>query len=158
MLSASLVTGRRGGWARAGAALALVLALDQASKQLAVTAIERGQSSDVFFGLELTNTRNTGVAFGFLQGRGVIVATLIAVALLALLIYFALHAARPLLWLPVGMLLGGAIGNLVDRVREGAVVDFIDPSFWPAFNLADASIVLGVLILLYSMERPADAA
>ena len=158
MLSASLVTGRRGGWARAGAALALVLALDQASKQLAVTAIERGQSSDVFFGLELTNTRNTGVAFGFLQGRGVIVATLIAVALLALLIYFALHAARPLLWLPVGMLLGGAIGNLVDRVREGAVIDFIDPTFWPAFNLADASIVLGVLILLYSMERPADAA
>jgi signal peptidase II len=152
------VTGRRGGWARAGAALALVLALDQASKQLAVTAIERGQSSDVFFGLELTNTRNTGVAFGFLQGRGVIVATLIAVALLALLIYFALHAARPLLWLPVGMLLGGAIGNLVDRVREGAVIDFIDPTFWPAFNLADASIVLGVLILLYSMERPADAA
>lgn len=158
MLSASLVTGRRGGWARAGAALALVLALDQASKQLAVTAIERGQSSDVFFGLELTNTRNTGVAFGFLQGRGVIVATLIAVALLLLLIYFALHAARPLLWLPVGMLLGGAIGNLVDRVREGAVIDFIDPTFWPAFNLADASIVLGVLILLYSMERPADAA
>lgn len=158
MLSASLVTGRRGGWARAGAALALVLALDQASKQLAVTAIERGRSSDVFFGLELTNTRNTGVAFGFLQGRGVIVATLIAVALLALLIYFALHAARPLLWLPVGMLLGGAIGNLVDRVREGAVIDFIDPTFWPAFNLADASIVLGVLILLYSMERPADAA
>jgi len=158
VLSASLVTGRRGGWARAGAALALVLALDQASKQLAVTAIERGQSSDVFFGLELTNTRNTGVAFGFLQGRGVIVATLIAVALLALLIYFALHAARPLLWLPVGMLLGGAIGNLVDRVREGAVIDFIDPTFWPAFNLADASIVLGVLILLYSMERPADAA
>jgi signal peptidase II len=156
VLSAPLVTGRRGGWARAGAALALVLVIDQASKQLAVTAIERGQSNDVFFGLELTNTRNTGVAFGFLQGRGIIVGTLIAFALVLLLVYFALNAARPLLWLPVGMLLGGAIGNLVDRVREGAVIDFIDPVWWPAFNLADASIVLGVLILLYAMERPAD--
>lgn len=151
------LTGRRGGWARAGATLALVLALDQASKQLAVAAIERGQSNDVFFGLELTNTRNTGVAFGFLQGRGIIVGALIAVALVLLLVYFALHASRPLLWLPVGMLLGGAIGNLVDRVREGAVIDFIDPAWWPAFNLADASIVLGVLVLLYSMEQPTEA-
>ena len=66
--------------------------------------------------------------------------------------YFAFNAARPMLWLPVGMLLGGAVGNLVDRAREGAVIDFIDPSFWPAFNLADASIVIGVLALLYVVE------
>lgn len=150
------MTARRGGWARASATLAVVLALDQATKQLAVAAIERGRSNDVFFGLELTNTRNTGVAFGFLQGHALIVGLLIAVALALLLGYFALNAARPLLWLPVGMLLGGAIGNLADRVREGAVIDFIDPAWWPAFNLADASIVLGVLVLLYAMDRPAD--
>lgn len=150
------MTARRGGWARASATLAVVLALDQATKQLAVAAIERGRSNDVFVGLELTNTRNTGVAFGFLQDRALIVGLLIAVALALLLGYFALNAARPLLWLPVGMLLGGAIGNLADRVREGAVIDFIDPAWWPAFNLADASIVLGVLVLLYAMDRPAD--
>ncbi len=59
----------------------------------------------------------------------------------------------PWLWLPTGMLLGGALGNLADRARDGAVIDFIDPSFWPAFNLADASIVVGVLGLLYVAER-----
>jgi signal peptidase II len=68
--------------------------------------------------------------------------------------YFALNMSTPGLWLPTGLLVGGAIGNLVDRVREGAVVDFIDPVAWPAFNLADASIVIGVLALLYVVERP----
>ena len=61
----------------------------------------------------------------------------------------------PLLWLPVGMLVGGAAGNLVDRAREGAVVDFIDPVGWPAFNVADSCIVVGVLVLLYVVERGA---
>ena len=58
----------------------------------------------------------------------------------------------PLLWLPVGLILGGALGNLADRAREGAVIDFIDPIAWPAFNLADAAIVVGVLGLLYVVE------
>ena len=58
----------------------------------------------------------------------------------------------PLLWLPVGLILGGALGNLADRAREGAVIDFIDPIAWPAFNLADAAIVIGVLGLLYVAE------
>jgi signal peptidase II len=56
------------------------------------------------------------------------------------------------LWLPVGMLLGGALGNLLDRARDGAVTDFIDPVWWPAFNVADACIVLGVLGLLWVIE------
>ena len=71
-----------------------------------------------------------------------------------LVTYFTVHARRAWLWLPVGMLLGGAIGNLIDRIREGAVIDFIDPILWPAFNLADSSIVVGVLTLLYILERP----
>ena len=58
----------------------------------------------------------------------------------------------PWLWLPVGMLLGGALGNLADRAREGAVIDFIDPVAWPAFNLADSSIVVGVFALLLVVE------
>lgn len=140
------------GWARAGAAVAIVVAVDQATKQIVTHSLERGESVDVFFGLELTNTRNTGVAFGALQGSGAIVAALIALVLVVLLAYFARNAGRPWLWLPVGMLLGGAIGNLIDRAREGAVIDFIDPVAWPAFNVADSCIVLGVAVLLYVLE------
>ena len=62
----------------------------------------------------------------------------------------------PLLWLPVGLLLGGALGNLADRAREGAVIDFIDPVAWPAFNVADACIVVGVLVLLWVVEGGRD--
>lgn len=147
---------RAGGWARALVTLLVVLALDQVTKLAADSSLDRGESVNVFFGLNITNTRNRGVAFGALEGKGSIVAALIAVALLALIVWFALNAARAWLWLPVGMLLGGALGNLVDRAREGAVIDFIDPAFWPAFNLADSSIVLGVLALLYVMEGPAQ--
>ena len=135
------------------AAVALVIALDQGSKQLVVSALRRGESVDVVPGLELTNTRNTGVAFGALEGSGTIVALLIAVALAVLVGYFAMNAGRPWLWLPAGMVLGGALGNLVDRVREGAVVDFVDPVAWPAFNVADSAIVIGVFGLLYVVER-----
>jgi signal peptidase II len=117
-----------------------------------IASIGRGEHVNVFFGLDLTNTRNKGVAFGALEGGGVGVALLIALSLALLLGYFALHATMPGLWLPVGMLVGGALGNLADRAREGAVIDFIDPIAWPAFNLADASIVIGVLALLYVVE------
>ena len=101
---------------------------------------------NVFFGLDLTNTRNTGVAFGALGGAGLIVAILIGLVARApdRLLRGATATCR-WLWLPVGLLLGGALGNLVDRAREGAVIDFIDPVAWPAFNVADACIVVGVL-------------
>ncbi|MEJ7817344.1 MAG: signal peptidase II [Thermoleophilaceae bacterium] len=146
---------RSGGWARAVATVLVVVALDQATKLAVDSSFARGESVNVFFGLDITNTRNRGVAFGALEGRGEIVAALIAVALALLVAWFAVNASRAWLWLPVGMLLGGALGNLVDRAREGAVIDFIDPAFWPAFNLADSSIVIGVLALLYVMEGPA---
>lgn len=146
---------RSGGWARAVATVLVVVALDQATKLAVDSSFARGESVNVFFGLDITNTRNRGVAFGALEGRGEIVAALIAVALALLVAWFAVNASRAWLWLPVGMLLGGALGNLIDRAREGAVIDFIDPAFWPAFNLADSSIVIGVLALLYVMEGPA---
>jgi signal peptidase II len=142
------------GVARAVATAGIVVALDQATKQLAVESLRRGESVNVFLGLDITNTRNTGVAFGVLRGGGLLVGLLIGLSLSILVAYFVLHADRPLLWLPVGMLLGGALGNLADRAREGAVIDFIDPVLWPAFNLADASIVLGVLVLLWVLEGP----
>lgn len=146
------------GPAPALATAALVVVADQATKQAAATNIERGDQVSLFPGLDLTNTRNTGVAFGALEGGGTIVAILIGVSLALLLGYFALHRGLPWLWLPVGLLLGGALGNLADRARAGAVIDFIDPVAWPAFNVADSCIVIGVFGLLYVVEgRPRRA-
>jgi signal peptidase II len=150
------VSSRAAGWARALAAAGVVVALDQLTKWIAVSSIERGRGIDVLFGFELTNTRNRGIAFGALEGSETLVGILIGIAIAAVLVFFALRAARPWLWLPVGMLLGGAAGNLIDRAREGAVIDFLDPPAWPAFNLADSSIVLGVLALLYVLEGPRE--
>jgi signal peptidase II len=143
---------RTSGPAAALATAGLVVAVDQATKQLVVTRIERGEDVEVFPGLDLTNARNTGVAFGVFEGGGIVVAILIGLALALLLGYFALHREQPWLWLPVGLLLGGALGNLADRARDGAVIDFIDPVAWPAFNVADSCIVIGVLALLYIVE------
>jgi signal peptidase II len=142
----------RAGPAGAAAAAGVVVALDQATKQLAVSNIDRGDHVSVFPGLDLTNARNTGVAFGAFEGGGLVVAILIGLSLALLVGYFAVHRDMPWLWLPVGMLLGGALGNLADRARLGAVIDFIDPVAWPAFNVADACIVIGVVALLYVVE------
>jgi signal peptidase II len=144
---------RVSGPAAAAATAGLVVALDQATKQLAATRIAPNEQVAVIPGLDLTNTRNTGVAFGALEGGGVVVAILIAISLTLLLAYFVANRDRAWLWLPVGMLLGGALGNLADRAREGAVIDFIDPVAWPAFNVADSCIVVGVLVLLWVVER-----
>lgn len=137
--------------------LTAVLAADQAVKALVVASLERGEQRELVAGIKLVNTRNTGVAFGQLQDGGALVAVVIAIAIAALLAYFARHAGEPLMWLPTGMLLGGALGNVADRIREGAVVDFLKLPYWPAFNVADASITIGVVILLVVMERGARA-
>jgi signal peptidase II len=140
------------GPAAALATAGLVVALDQGTKQLVDTHILPGDQVSVVPGLHLTNTRNTGVAFGALEGGGLVVAILIGISLALLIAYFTANRTKPWLWLPVGLLLGGALGNLADRAREGAVIDFIDPVAWPAFNVADASIVLGVVALLWVVE------
>jgi signal peptidase II len=145
----------RAGPAAALATAGLVIALDQATKRLVDSGIDRGDSVNVLFGLDLTNTRNTGVAFGALEGAGLIVAILIGLSLALLIGYFVANRDMPWLWLPVGLLLGGAVGNLIDRAVEGAVIDWIDPVAWPAFNVADACIVVGVASLLWVVEgRP----
>jgi len=94
------------------------------------------------------------VAFGFLPGSHAGVTILIGAALLVLLIYFARHLDLPLIWLPTGMLIGGAFGNVIDRLRAGSVTDFIKlPLGWPPFNIADASITLGILALVIVVDR-----
>jgi signal peptidase II len=141
-------------WRFAGATAGLVVAADQALKQIVVESIARGEERDVFFGIDLTYVRNEGVAFGALGEGGALVVVLTAAALALLTLYFAFNARRPWLWLPAGAVAGGALGNLADRAREGAVIDYVDPVLWPAFNLADAAIVIGILGLLYVIEGP----
>jgi signal peptidase II len=135
-----------------------VVAIDQLAKRAVRHGIVPGEEHRVLPGVELVDTRNHGVAFGFLPGDHLVVTIVIGLALLALLAYFARHSARPLIWLPTGMLIGGALGNIVDRLREGSLTDFVKlPLGWPPFNLADASITLGVLILVLVIERPRGA-
>jgi signal peptidase II len=143
-----------GAWLRAALVLLAVVAVDQASKALVRGSIARGDRDSVFFGVELVNVRNRGVAFGLFPGGGALVLVLTGAALCLLVAYFATHAGRPLLWLPTGLLLGGAAGNLVDRLRGDAVTDFIDLPLWPPFNVADMAITFGVLTLLYVLEGP----
>jgi signal peptidase II len=140
------------------AALALaVLGADQGAKALARGAVARGDSDPIFPGLELVNTRNTGVAFGLLDGGGALIALVAVVALAALVAFFYFNRGKRLVWLPTGLLVGGAAGNLVDRAGGEGVTDFLKIPLWPAFNLADVAITAGVLSLLYVLERPRDA-
>ena len=139
-------------WGRAGLVMAAVLIVDQVTKRLVQSNIAEGDRKNVFFGIDLVHVRNHGVAFGAFAGGGAIVAIVIGVALIALVTWFTRHMDTPLAWLPTGLLLGGAVGNIFDRIRDGAVTDFIKFPWWPAFNVADIAITFGVLSLLYVLE------
>ena len=146
----------RGAWARTLVVVGLVVALDQVAKKLARDGIRPGEEDPILPGLKLVNVRNDGVAFGIDAGGKTLVIAIIALALLALVLYFARHTARPLIWLPTGLLIGGAIGNIGDRIRDGAVTDFLKLPAWPAFNLADVAITVGVITLIFVLERRDD--
>ncbi len=139
---------------RAAVVAVATVAADQAVKALVRSTIERGDAVDFVLGIQIVNVRNRGIAFGMFSGGGVLLVLFALAALAALLVFFARHRDRPLVWLPTGLLIGGATGNLIDRAREGAVTDFIDLPAWPAFNVADMAITFGVLTLLYVLEGP----
>jgi signal peptidase II len=142
----------------AGAAL-IVLGLDQVTKELIRTFMDRGDTWPDDWPVRLHHVTNTGAAFGILKDQTgfLIVTTVIGVA--AIYLYYRYppfdHLVAPI---AIGMMLGGAVGNLVDRVRLGRVTDFIDFPFWPSFNVADSSITVGIVVLLlgYALfaERP----
>jgi len=139
---------------RAAALGAAIIAADQATKALARGAVARGDRDPIFPGVALVNVRNRGVAFGLFADSGAILIVFTVVAVLALLAFFLVHATRHGAWVPTGLLLGGAGGNLIDRVYDEGVTDFIDIPLWPAFNLADIAITAGVLALLWVLEGP----
>jgi signal peptidase II len=147
-----LISGRSA--VRAAVLAVAVVAADQATKALVRANIDVGSRDGVFPGVELVHVRNRGVAFGLFADGGLVLIVVGGACVVALLAFFATHSRRPLVWLPTGLLLGGAAGNLIDRLHQGYVTDFIDLPLWPAFNIADSCITIGVLSLLYVLEGP----
>jgi signal peptidase II len=143
---------RLAAFARAAAVAAVVVILDQVTKSLVRSNIALGDQDKFLPGVTLVHDRNTGVAFSLFAGGGALVLAFTLAALVLLIAYLARRPERPLLWLPTGMLVGGAIGNLIDRISRGGVTDFVKLPHWPAFNVADISITLGVLTLLWVLE------
>jgi signal peptidase II len=133
--------------------LTVVVAVDQATKALVRGSLDVGDEDSILPAVSLVHVRNTGVAFGAFAGGGLLVVALVAAALTALVFYFVTHVERRLVWLPTGLLLGGSLGNIIDRVRDSAVTDFIKLPHWPAFNVADIAITFGVLTLLWVIEQ-----
>jgi signal peptidase II len=141
--------------ARAAAVALITLGVDQAVKAAVRGSISPADAVTVIPGvLHLVNVRNTGVAFSMLSSGGPLPTIVGLIAVTALLVFFFTHLRRPLVWLPTGLLLGGAAGNLLDRVRIGSVTDFVKFPHWPAFNVADIAITVGVITLLYVLEGP----
>jgi signal peptidase II len=139
-------------YARAAGLLVAVVVVDQLTKQAVRSGIAVGDEHKFLPGIQLVHVRNPGVAFGFFSGGGTVVLVFTLLALAALLTFFVLRPTRQGLWVPTGLLIGGALGNLIDRLAHGAVTDFIKLPLWPAFNVADMSITVGVLALLWVLE------
>lgn len=135
---------------------AAVIAADQVSKYLVSSLMEVGQSLALIRGfLYLTYVRNPGAAFGmFPYQTAFFIAVTLVVAVLIIYYYRALSADHRWLRCGLALQLGGALGNLIDRVLEGYVIDFIDFTVWPpVFNFADAAIVIGIAIFLIAFWR-----
>ena len=138
---------------RAALVAAAVVAADQLTKALVRSQIAPGEEIKVLPGVHLVRASNPGIAFSQLGGGGALVVVIGLVALGALLAFFFTHLHRRLVWLPTGLLIGGAAGNLIDRIRLGAVTDFVKLPHWPAFNVADIAVTFGVIALLYVLEK-----
>jgi signal peptidase II len=129
-------------------ALAAIIA-DQATKHLVSSSLALGEKTAVVGPFAIHHVQNSGIAFGFFSGATPIVIVLTAVAIAWMLLFFSRSGRRhPILPPALGLVIGGSVSNLADRVRLGHVTDFLDLRFWPAFNLADTFIVLGVAFLL----------
>jgi signal peptidase II len=140
----------------AAALCVVVLILDQVVKDIVEHHIVLGETVNVLGPLKLTLSHNNGVAFGLAGGGGVGLVVVTLVALGVVLWLFSRDPTRSGMWVATGLLAGGALGNLVDRIRHGHVTDFIKLPHWPPFNLADCGITCGVVILLFIYIREAE--
>jgi signal peptidase II len=144
-------------WRLAAALCGLVVVLDQAAKAAIEAHLYPGEDVEVLGPVELTLSHNTGVAFGLAGGGGVLLSLVAAAALGVVAYVFSRDPSRSGVWVAIGLLAGGALGNLADRIRVGAVTDYIQIGSWPAFNLADVAVTLGVVLLALSYLREPGA-
>jgi signal peptidase II len=160
-----------GAWQWTGLAAVVVAAVigDQLTKHVVTSRLGLDESSHALGPLTIHRVENSGIAFGLFTSATSVVIALTTIAVVWMLVYFARSGARhPVIPAGLGLLIGGSVSNLVDRVRLGHVTDFIDFGWWPAFNLADSFIVIGVGILLAALigadrrpkrvRRPLDVA
>jgi signal peptidase II len=135
-------------WLGLGSIAVAAVGADQLTKQVVARTLALGEEVEVAGPLSIHHVHNSGIAFGLFSSATSIVIGLTALAVLWMLVFFARSGARhPVLPVALGFVLGGSISNLVDRVRLGHVTDFLDLRYWPAFNLADVFIVVGVATL-----------
>lgn len=144
------------GLGRAGLVALAGLGLDQLSKAVVRSEISPGEQIDFILGIDWVRVGNDGIAFGLFDNAGAGVLVAAAASFTLLLGYFLLSSDRAGLWLPIGLLAGGALGNLIDRIAHGAVTDFIDLPHWPAFNVADIEITVGVILMTLLYLRDPD--
>jgi signal peptidase II len=146
-------------WAALAAVVAAAVGADQLTKQLVSSRLGLGERTAVVGPFSIHHVENSGIAFGLFASATSIVIFLTTLAVIWMLAYFARSGARhPVLPVGLGLVLGGSLSNLLDRVRLGHVTDFLDIGRWPAFNLADSFIVIGVVVLvatLLAVDRPA---
>jgi signal peptidase II len=134
------------------ATLAVAVAADQLTKLAVKTNLALGESWPAEGFLRISHGTNSGSAFGLFRGQPVVLAIASIFAIGFIVYYYRMQSARrPMARFTIGLLLGGALGNLTDRLRMGEVVDFIDVGPWPVFNLADSSIVVGMTLLVASV-------
>ena len=143
----SLAAGRRQ-WLGLGSIAVAAVVADQLTKQIVSSALSLGESVHIAGPFSIHHVQNSGIAFGLFSDATSIVIVLTALAVGWMVVFFARSGQRhPVLPVALGFVLGGSISNLLDRVRLGHVTDFLDIRYWPAFNLADTFIVVGVAIL-----------
>ncbi len=128
------------------------VAADQLTKRIVTGQLGLGDSLHVVGPFSIRHVQNSGIAFGLFASATALVILLTAFAVAWMLVFFARSGARhPVLPVSLGLVIGGSLSNLLDRVRLGYVTDFLDLRYWPSFNLADSFIVIGVCVLLTAL-------
>ena len=136
-------------WLALAAIAVAALAGDQLTKHLVSSQLSLDEEAHVIGPFSIHHVQNSGIAFGLFSSATPVVIVLTGLAVAWMVAFFARSGARhPVLPVSLGLVIGGSVSNLVDRVRLGHVTDFLDFTFWPAFNLADIFIVVGVAVLL----------
>jgi signal peptidase II len=139
-------------WAGLAAVAGSAVIADQVTKHIVTSTLALDESTHVIGPLSIHHVQNSGIAFGLFSSATAVVTVVTAGAVIWMLTFFARSGSRhPVLPAALGLLIGGSLSNLVDRIRLHHVTDFIDLRWWPAFNLADTFIVVGVTMLLAAL-------